>query len=67
MLYGIRLVGQNTTKTLLLSHFMARSLVNLEQNVALLKKHFNGPVLLAEDLAQWSIDTDVPQQGWQKN
>ncbi len=54
-------------KTLLLSHFMARSLVNLEQNVALVKKHFNGPVLLAEDLAQWSIDTDVPQQGWQKN
>ena len=39
-------------KTLLLSHFMARSLANLEENVALVKKHYKGPVILAEDLIE---------------
>ncbi len=42
-------------KNLLLSHFMKRSLQNLEENVALVKAGYQGRVLLAEDLAQWSI------------
>ncbi len=37
--------------TLVLSHFMARSLRDLEQNVALVKESFKGDVVLAEDLA----------------
>lgn len=36
---------------LVLSHFMARSLSELEQNVALVRKSFKGEVVLAEDLA----------------
>jgi len=36
---------------LVLSHFMARSLRDLEQNVALVKESFKGDVVLAEDLA----------------
>ncbi len=38
------------TKTLLLSHFMARSLKNLEQNVQLVRDGFNGDVRIADDL-----------------
>ena len=37
--------------TLVLSHFMARSLANLEDNVALVRDRFDGDVVLAEDLA----------------
>jgi len=37
-------------KTLLLSHFMARSLRNLEQNVRLVRDGFNGDVEIAADL-----------------
>jgi ribonuclease BN (tRNA processing enzyme) len=36
--------------TLVLSHFMARSLRNLDDNVAEVRKHFAGKVVLAEDL-----------------
>jgi ribonuclease BN (tRNA processing enzyme) len=36
---------------LVLSHFMARSLVGLEQNVALVRERYKGEVVLAEDLA----------------
>lgn len=36
---------------LVLSHFMARSLANLEQNVALVRERYKGDVVLAEDLA----------------
>lgn len=36
--------------TLVLSHFMARSLRDLEQNVALIRSVFTGPVLIANDL-----------------
>ena len=38
-------------KTLLLSHFMARSLANLDENVGLVRSRFDGPVSVAEDLA----------------
>lgn len=36
---------------LVLSHFMARSLSDLEQNVALVRERYKGEVVLAEDLA----------------
>jgi ribonuclease BN (tRNA processing enzyme) len=36
---------------LVLSHFMARSLRDLEQNVALVRERYKGDVVLAEDLA----------------
>lgn len=36
--------------TLVLSHFMARSLANLDDNVALVRERFDGNVVLAEDL-----------------
>ena len=36
---------------LLLSHFMARSLAALDDNVALVRERFDGEVVLAEDLA----------------
>lgn len=37
-------------KTLVLSHFMARSLRDLDRNVALVRQKYSGPVILAEDL-----------------
>ena len=36
---------------LVLSHFMARSLRNFEQNVALVRERYKGEIVLAEDLA----------------
>jgi ribonuclease BN (tRNA processing enzyme) len=38
-------------KTLLLSHFMARSLANLDENVGIVQSGFSGRVIVAEDLA----------------
>jgi len=38
-------------KTLLLSHFMARSLANLEGNVGMVRAHYGGSVIVAKDLA----------------
>ncbi len=37
--------------TLVLSHFMARSLRDLDKNVAIVKQHFDGQIVLARDLA----------------
>lgn len=36
--------------TLVLSHFMARSLRDLDDNIAIIKRHFDGYVILANDL-----------------
>ena len=36
--------------TIVLSHFMARSLEDLEQNVSIIQSRFTGPVLVASDL-----------------
>ncbi|HKJ20538.1 MAG TPA: MBL fold metallo-hydrolase, partial [Woeseiaceae bacterium] len=36
---------------LVLSHFMARSLADLEQNVSLVRERYKGDVIVAEDLA----------------
>jgi ribonuclease BN (tRNA processing enzyme) len=38
-------------KTLLLSHFMARSLANLDDNVGIVRSRYDGHVIVAEDLA----------------
>lgn len=38
-------------RKLLLSHFMARSLANLDDNVAIVRSRYSGPVIVAEDLA----------------
>jgi ribonuclease BN (tRNA processing enzyme) len=38
-------------KTLLLSHFMARSLANLDENVGIVRSRYSGRVIVAEDLA----------------
>jgi ribonuclease BN (tRNA processing enzyme) len=38
-------------KTLLLSHFMARSLANLDENVGIVQSSYSGRVIVAEDLA----------------
>lgn len=44
------LAGQAQPGKLVLSHFMARSLKDLESNVALVKKGYTGDVVRAEDL-----------------
>ncbi len=38
-------------KTLLLSHFMARSLSNLEENVEVVRSEYEGTIIIASDLA----------------
>jgi ribonuclease BN (tRNA processing enzyme) len=43
--------GSANPKQLVLSHFMARSLRELEKNVALVSRAYDGPVIVAEDLA----------------
>jgi ribonuclease BN (tRNA processing enzyme) len=45
------IAGQAVPGKLVLSHFMARSLRDLEGNVALVRKQYDGDVVLAEDLA----------------
>jgi len=48
------LVGEIATKasaeTLVLSHFMARSLENLESNVAVVRESYGGEIVVADDL-----------------
>jgi ribonuclease BN (tRNA processing enzyme) len=43
-------------KSLVLSHFMARSLRDLDANIALVRMHYDGPVHVAEDLMCVSLD-----------
>jgi ribonuclease BN (tRNA processing enzyme) len=45
-----RVAGEARADTLVLSHFMARSLRDLDANVALVREGYAGKVLLAEDL-----------------
>jgi len=45
------IAGKVAPGKLVLSHFMARSLRELEQNVALVRKSYQGEIVLAEDLA----------------
>jgi ribonuclease BN (tRNA processing enzyme) len=42
--------------TLVLSHFMARSLRNLDKNIALVKQQFDGGIILAHDLGCIAAD-----------
>ncbi len=46
-----RLAAQSGAKRLVLSHFMARSLRELDKNVALVRNAYQGDIVLAEDLA----------------
>ncbi len=41
---------------LLLSHFMARSLASLEDNVAIVREGYDGELLIAEDLGCFTLD-----------
>lgn len=45
-----RIAGQAQPDRLLLSHFMARSLRDLDGNMALVRKGFSGDIVVAEDL-----------------
>ena len=45
------IAGKAAPGKLVLSHFMARSLRDLDGNVALVKERYPGEVLIAEDLA----------------
>jgi len=47
--------AEGGVKTLLLSHFMARSLTGRDKSLALVKNQYKGKVLLAEDLQRWNI------------
>ena len=45
------IAAQAAPGKLVLSHFMARSLRDLEGNVALVRERYDGQIILAEDLA----------------
>jgi len=45
------IANEANVATLVLSHFMARSLQDLDKNIAIVKQHFDGQVILAYDLA----------------
>ncbi len=45
------IAGDAQPATLLLSHFMARSLADLDGNVALVREAYDGEIVLAEDLS----------------
>ncbi len=44
------LAAKANVRLLVLSHNMARSLGPLQENLALIKRHYNGPIKVAEDL-----------------
>jgi ribonuclease BN (tRNA processing enzyme) len=50
-----RVAGAAAPRQLLLGHFMARSLRDLDGNVALVRRGYDGPVRIAEDLACFSV------------
>ena len=41
---------ESGAKKLVLSHFMARSLRNLDRNLEVVRANYSGPVLVANDL-----------------
>ncbi len=43
-------------RCLVLSHFMARSLATLDQQIAVVRQHFDGHLILAEDLQKIPLD-----------
>lgn len=45
-----KMAAKTGAGTLLLSHFMARSLNNGDQNLEQIRKHYNGPVISSNDL-----------------
>lgn len=46
-----KIAAQTDAKKLVLSHFMARSLHDLEENLSEIRSRYNGPVVSARDLA----------------
>jgi ribonuclease BN (tRNA processing enzyme) len=53
-----KIATQSEAKTLLLSHFMARSLQNLDSSVQLIRSNFDGNVVVANDLQCLVIDSE---------
>ena len=53
-----KIANQSEAKTLLLSHFMARSHQQLDSNVQLIRSNFKGNVVVAKDLQCLVIDSD---------
>ncbi len=45
-----KIAAETGTGKLVLSHFMARSLENREENLVQIRSQFSGPVIIAEDL-----------------
>jgi ribonuclease BN (tRNA processing enzyme) len=45
-----KLAAEAGVGKLVLSHNMARSLRHLDENLALIREHYNGPIIVAEDL-----------------
>ncbi len=55
-----RLAAEAGVHRLLLSHLMARSLAHLDQNIAIIKARYSGPVTVAEDLM--CLDVAAPER-----
>ncbi len=53
-----KIAAEANAKTLLLSHFMARSIRGLDKNVEQVEGNYRGSVLLADDLACYSPGND---------
>jgi ribonuclease BN (tRNA processing enzyme) len=53
-----KIAAEANAKSLLLSHFMARSLRDLDKNVEQVKGNYSGSVLLADDLSCYSPGND---------
>lgn len=51
--------ARSGARQLVLGHFMARSLREIDRNVALVRKAYDGPVTLAEDLACVTLGDDT--------
>jgi ribonuclease BN (tRNA processing enzyme) len=45
-----QIAGQTTARTLVISHFMARSLQDIDANIDIIRGHFDGEIIRASDL-----------------
>ena len=50
-----KIAQKANVKTLVLSHFMEYSLANLEENIAIVREHFKGNVVLGTDLMKFDL------------
>jgi ribonuclease BN (tRNA processing enzyme) len=51
-----KLAAEADVKALVLSHFMAWSLKELDKNVEVVKEYYDGPIVLAQDLERVKVD-----------